>query len=141
TSPYEVIGNMWAHLYVKSNCTNTDFTVKISDVYPDGRSMLISDGIINAMRRDGFNKTAKSLIDEDYAEVDIDLWSTAYRFDTGHKMRIAISSSNYPRFGVNPNTGESPRAYSYQYLQRYIANNSILVGPDYPSYIVLPILI
>ena len=74
----------------------------------------------------------------EFAEDDIDLWSTAYRFNTGHKVRIAISSSNYPRFGVNPNTGEPPRAYSYQYLQRFIANNTILVGPDYPSYITLP---
>lgn len=139
TQPYEVIGNMWAHLYVKSNCTNTDFTVKISDVYPDGRSILISDGIINAMRREGFNATADPLKDVNYAEVDIDLWATAYQFNVGHQMRIAISSSNYPRFGVNPNTGETPKAYSYQYLQRYIANNSVLVGPDYPSYIKLPV--
>lgn len=139
TQPYEIIGNMWAHLYVKSNCTNTDFTVKISDVYPDGRSILISDGIINAMRRDGFNTTADPLDSVEYVEVDIDLWATAYQFNVGHKMRIAISSSNYPRFGVNPNTGETPKAYSYQYLQRFIANNSILVGPDYPSYVRLPV--
>ena len=139
TQPYEVVGHMWAHLYVKSNCTNTDFTVKISDVYPDGRSILISDGIINAMRRDGFNATANPLNSVEYAEVDIDLWATAYQFNVGHKMRMAISSSNYPRFGVNPNTGETPKAYSYQYLQRFIANNSILVGPDFPSYITLPV--
>ncbi len=139
TEPYEVVGNMWAHLYVKSNCTNTDFTVKITDVYPDGTSILISDGIINAVRRDGLNSTADPLDSVAYAEVDIDLWSTAYQFNVGHKMRIAISSSNYPRFGVNPNTGETPKAYSYQYLQRYIANNTILVGPAYPSYIKLPI--
>ena len=139
TQPYEVIGNMWAHLYVKSNCTNTDFTVKICDVYPDGRSILISDGIINAMRRDGFNATADPLDDSPYVELDIDMWATAYQFNVGHKMRIAISSSNYPRFGVNPNTGETPKAYSYQYLQKFIANNSILVGPDYPSYITLPV--
>lgn len=138
TSPYETIGHLWAHLYVKSNCTNTDFTVKISDVYPDGKSILISDGIINAIRRDGFNTSASSLKHEDYAEVDIDLWSTAYKFNTGHKIRIVISSSNYPRFAANPNTGAPQEIYSYQYLQKFIANNTILVGPDYPSHIILP---
>ncbi len=138
TSPYETIGHMWAHLYVKSNCTNTDFTVKISDVYPDGKSILISDGIINAARRDGFNFTAPDLNGVKFAEVDIDLWSTAYKFNAGHKIRIAISSSNYPRFAANPNTGAAQQIYSYQYLQKFIANNSILVSPDYPSHIILP---
>jgi predicted acyl esterase len=138
TAPYEIIGQMWAHLYVKSNCTNTDFTVKLSDVYPDESSMLISDGIINAVRRNGFNFTAPNLNSVEYAEVDIDLWSTAYQFNTGHKIRIAISSSNYPRFAANPNTGAAQQIYSYQYLQKYIANNTILTGPSYPSYIILP---
>jgi len=138
TSPYETIGHMWAHLYVKSNCTNTDFTIKISDVYPDGRSILISDSIINAARRDGFNSTAKDLKLVEFAEVDIDLWSTAYKFNTGHKIRIVISSSNYPRFAANPNTGAPQEIYSYQYLQKNIANNSILIGPAYPSHVILP---
>ncbi|MHA1190951.1 MAG: CocE/NonD family hydrolase [Promethearchaeota archaeon] len=137
-SPYETIGHMWAHLYVKSNCTNTDFTIKISDVYPNGESILISDGIINAVRRDGFNSTAPDLNGVEFAEVDIDLWSTAYKFNTGHKIRIVISSSNYPRFATNPNTGAPQEIYSYQYLQKYIANNTILIGPDYPSHIILP---
>ncbi len=137
TKPYEIIGHMWAHLYVSSNCTNTDFTVKITDVYPDNRSMLLSDGIINAARRDGFNTTAPSLkgvIDD----VWIDLWSTAYQFNVGHKIRIAISSSNYPRFAANPNTGAPQQVYSYQYLTKNIANNTILTGPKYPSCIILP---
>jgi predicted acyl esterase len=138
TSPYEIIGQMWAHLYVKSNCTNTDFTVKISDVYPDGKSILISDGIINAIRRNGFNSTAPALNGVEFAKVDIDLWSTAYQFNTGHRIRIAISSSNYPRFAANPNTGAPQEIYSYQYLQKFIANNSILTGPIYQSAIVLP---
>jgi predicted acyl esterase len=73
-----------------------------------------------------------------YAEVDIDLWSTAYQFNAGHKIRIAISSSNYPRFGINPNTGAPQKAYSYQYTTMVIANNTLLTGPSYPSCIILP---
>lgn len=138
TDPYEIVGRMWAHLFVKSNCSNTDFTVKITDVYPDGRSMLISDGIINAVRRDGFNNTAADLNSVEYTELDIDLWSTAYQFNTGHKIRIAISSSNYPRFAINPNSGAPQEVYSYQYLEKFIANNTILMGSGFGSHIILP---
>ncbi|MFX1285872.1 MAG: CocE/NonD family hydrolase [Promethearchaeota archaeon] len=138
TSKVEVVGQMWAHLWVMSNCTNTDFTVKISDVYPDGRSMLITDGIINMLRRDGFDQDAPPLNPGEPVNVTLDLWSTAYQFDEGHRIRIAISSSNYPRFAINPNTGAPPELYYYQYLDQKIANNSVLVGPSYPSYVILP---
>ncbi|MFX0084661.1 MAG: CocE/NonD family hydrolase [Candidatus Hodarchaeota archaeon] len=138
TEKVEIVGRMWAHLWVMSNCSNTDFTVKITDVYPDGRSMLITDGIINAIRRNGFNIDAPALNSSGPTEVIIDLWSTAYQFNVGHKIRIAISSSNYPRFAINPNTGASQELYSYQYLNRFIANNTILVGPSFPSYLIFP---
>ncbi|MFW9993687.1 MAG: CocE/NonD family hydrolase [Candidatus Odinarchaeota archaeon] len=138
TEDVDVVGRMWARLFVMSNCTNTDFTVKITDVYPDGRSMLVTDGIINAIRRDGFDRDAAPLNASGPVEVIIDLWSTAYQFNAGHKIRIAISSSNYPRYAINPNTGAPQQIYSYQYLVKYIANNTILVGDDYPSYIILP---
>jgi putative CocE/NonD family hydrolase len=138
TEPYEIVGHMWAHLTVKSDCPNTDFTVKITDVYPNGTSMLITDGIINAIRRNGFNKDAPPLNTAGVVEVLIDLWSTAYTFSPGHKIRVAISSSNYPRFAANPNTGAPQTVYSHQYLEKKIATNSILVGPSYYSYIILP---
>ncbi|MHA2335367.1 MAG: CocE/NonD family hydrolase, partial [Candidatus Hodarchaeales archaeon] len=127
TEKIDVIGRMSAHFFVMSNCSNTDFTVKITDVYPDGRSMLVSDGII----KNQFNSS-------DPVEVVIDLWSTAYQFNTGHRIRISISSSNYPKYAINPNTGAPQELYSYKYLDRYIANNTILVGPAYPSFIILP---
>ncbi|MFX0205666.1 MAG: CocE/NonD family hydrolase [Candidatus Hodarchaeota archaeon] len=138
TQKVEVVGQMFAHLWVMSNCTNTDFTVKITDVYPDGRSMLITDGIINMFRRDGFDLDAPPLSPGEPVNITIDLWSTAYQFDPGHKIRIAISSSNYPRFAINPNTGAPPELYYYKYLDQKVANNTILVGSDYPSYIILP---
>ncbi|MHA1728917.1 MAG: CocE/NonD family hydrolase [Promethearchaeota archaeon] len=139
TEPMDVVGHIWAHLFVKSNCTDTDFTVKITDVYPDNRSMLITDGIINGRRRDGFDKDAPALNSSGVVEVIIDLWSTAYQFNTGHKIRIAVSSSNYPRFAANPNTGAPLKAHSDEYYRYVMANNTILTGPSYPSYITLPI--
>lgn len=93
------------------------------------------------MRRDGFDKDATPINSEEYVEVGIDLWSTAYQFNVGHKIRIAISSSNYPRFQANPNTGAPQEIYSDDYMEYKIANNTILVGPDYPSYVILPSLI
>ncbi len=138
TTPVDVVGHMWANLWIMSNCTNTDFTVKITDVYPNGQSMLLTDGIINAVRRDGFDKDAAPLNSSQPMNVTIDLWSTAYQFGIGHKIRVAISSSNYPRFAINPNTGVPPELYSFQYLNQQIANNTILVGSGYPSHIMLP---
>lgn len=138
TEPIDVIGKIDAHLFVSSNCTNTDFTVKLTDVYPDGRSMLITDGILNAIRRNGMDQDAPPLSSEGIVEIEVDLWSTAYQFNVGHKIRVSISSSNYPRFAANPNTGADQEVFSDDYLQYNVAQNSVWVGLRYPSYIVLP---
>ena len=139
TEPFETVGRIWGHLYVTSNCTDTDFTVKLTDVYPDGRSMLITDGSLTVRSRKGYaqeyfmsgNKT-------DVYELLVDCWSTAYTFAPGHKIRVAISSSNYPRFGLNPNTG-APLAENY--LNYNIANNTLCTGSLYNSSIILPTLV
>ncbi|MHA2280664.1 MAG: CocE/NonD family hydrolase [Promethearchaeota archaeon] len=135
----ETVGRIWGQLYVTSNCTDTDFTVKLTDVYPDGRSMLITDGSLTVRSRNNYTSEAfMSGNQTDVYELFVDLWSSAYVFATGHKIRIAISSSNFPRFAGNPNTG-APLAYNY--LNYNIANNTLLVGPDYPSCIILPRLV
>ncbi len=124
TEAYEVIGNIQASLLVSSNCTDTDFTVKLMDVYPDGREMLIADGILRARRREGFHLDAFLEPGEVY-EIDVDLWSTAYRFLPGHQIKVVISSSNYPRFAVNDNLGGPIRedvGENFNY-----ANNTILL--------------
>ncbi len=135
----EVVGRIWGNLFVSSNCTDTDFTVKLTDVYPDGRSMLITDGSLTVRSR--YNYTSEMFMSgnqKDVYELLVDCWSTAYVFAPGHKIRVAISSSNYPRFAANPNTGV-PLAYSY--LKYNIANNTLLTGSDYPSCIILPHLV
>ncbi|MBN1329803.1 MAG: CocE/NonD family hydrolase [Candidatus Heimdallarchaeota archaeon] len=130
----EVTGKMSAHLWVSSNCTDTDFTVKITDVYPDGRSILLQDGIVRAKYRNNFT-TPELLIPNEIVEVDIDLWSTSYIFNPGHKLRIAISSSNYPRFNANPNNG----APIFTNNETLIAKNTIYLDQNHPSYVTLPI--
>ena len=133
TEPYEATGPIKARLFVSSDCPDTDFTVKLSDVYPDGRSMLITDGILRMRNRNGVDHWEFMEPGEIY-EIEVDLWSTSYIWNTGHKIRIAISSSNYPRFLNNPNT-DDPMAKNTTYN---IAQNSIYLDSDHPSRIILP---
>jgi predicted acyl esterase len=131
--PYEATGPIKAKLFVSSDCPDTDFTVKLSDVYPDGRSMIITDGILRMRNRNGVDHWEFMQNGEIY-EIEVDLWSTSYIWNTGHKIRVAISSSNYPRFLANPNTRDSINDNTtYD-----IANNTIYIDSEHPSCIILP---
>jgi len=139
TENVETVGRILGKLSISSNCTDTDFTIKLTDVYPDGRSMLVTDGSLTVRYR--YNYTSEVFMSGNQTKVydiSIDCWSTAYTFAKGHRIRVAISSSNYPRFAINPNTG-APLAR--EYLNANIANNTLFVGPSYNSYIILPRLI
>ena len=135
TGPIESTGPVKARLNVSSNCSDTDFTVKLSDVYPDGRSMLITDGILRMRNRNGNDRWEFMNSGEIY-EVEVDLWSTSYIWNTGHRIRVAISSSNYPRFLANPNTDKSILE-SYQNPTYNIAQNTLYIDSNYPSCIIL----
>jgi putative CocE/NonD family hydrolase len=134
--PLEVTGRITARLFVSSDCPDTDFTVKLTDVYPDGRSMLVTDGITRARFRESFEKE-KLLEPGQVVEVAVDLWSTSLVFNKGHRLRIAISSSNSPRFDPNPNTGHGFRADQEQ----RVATNTLYFSKEQPSRIVLPIYV
>ena len=133
--PIEVTGRIRSTLFVASNCPDTDFTVKLCDVYPDGRSMIVSDGILRARFRKGFDREVFLRPGEVYP-IEIDLWSTSLIFNRGHRIRVAISSSNSPRFDPNPNTGKPLRADS----QKRVARNTVYFSKNRPSHITLPIL-
>lgn len=133
-TPLEVTGRISARLYVSSDCPDTDFTVKLTDVYPDGRSMLVTDGIIRARFRESFEKETP-LEPGAVVAIPVDLWSTSLVFNKGHRIRIAVSSSNSPRFDPNPNTGHPFRADPEQ----RVATNSLHISEKYPSQIVLPV--
>lgn len=130
---YEATGPIKARLFVSSNCPDTDFTVKLTDVYPGGRSMLITDGILRMRNRNGVDHWELMEPGEMY-EVEVDLWSTSYIWNTGHRIRVAVSSSNYPRFLNNPNTADG----IYKNSTYNIAENTVYIGPDTPSCIILP---
>ncbi len=131
--PYEATGPIKARLYVASDCPDTDFTVRLTDVYPDGRSMLITDGILRMRNRNGTDHWELIESGKIY-EVEVDMWSTSYIWNSSHKIRISISSSNYPRFLNNPNTAD--KIYGNETYN--IANNTVFLDSSYPSCIILP---
>ncbi|MHB1461500.1 MAG: CocE/NonD family hydrolase [Armatimonadota bacterium] len=135
SQPVEVTGRIKAKLWITSTAKDTDFTAKLTDVYPDGRSMLVCDGIIRARVRKSLTKP-ELLTPGKPTQVEVDLWSTSLIFNKGHRIRLAISSSNSPRFDVNPNTGELP----WLAKKTVIATNSILLDAAHPSVLVLPIV-
>jgi len=136
--PVGITGNVYANLFVSSDCVDTDFTVKLTDVYPDGRSMLITDGILRMRNRNGFDHWDLLTTNEIY-EITVNLGSTAYIWNKGHKIRVDISSSNYPRFLTNTNNGISISSTYYNPTYK-TANNNVYVSDEFPSSIVFPIV-
>jgi predicted acyl esterase len=135
TEPLEVTGRITVHLAAATTAPDTDFTAKLTDVYPDGRSMLVTDGIVRASYRNSVER-AEFLTPGQRYEFDIDVGSTSLIFNRGHRIRVAISSSNYPRFEANRNNGRSWPAD--QNSPSVVAHQTIFVGGADGSYLVLP---
>jgi predicted acyl esterase len=133
--PVEVTGRISAKLFISSDCSDTDFTVKLTDVYPDGRSMLVTDGIRRARYRRSFEREDFLKPGEVY-ELAVDLWSTSLVFNKGHRIRVDVSSSNAPRFEPNPNTGHAFRADK----ETRVATNTVCFSHDRPSHVLLPVV-
>jgi predicted acyl esterase len=134
SEPLEATGWIGVRLYAASSCKDTDFTAKLTDVYPDGRSMLIADGIIRARHRESM-ETGKLMEPGNVCRFEVNLWPTSIVFNKGHRIRVAISSSNAPRFDPNPNTGEPFRASD----RTVVARNSIYHDAAHPSALILPV--
>ncbi|MFX0099219.1 MAG: CocE/NonD family hydrolase, partial [Candidatus Hodarchaeota archaeon] len=137
TSAYEFTGNVKANLYVQSLTPDTDFVAKLIDVFPDGREMLVTDGIVRACRMNGFNTTTWMTPGTTY-NLTVDLWSKVWRFQPGHKIKLLVTSSNYPRFQRNPNRAQEiiPIDFGSNYDPTI---NMIMMSPSYPSNVELPI--
>ena len=139
--PVEVVGPIRVVLYASSTAVDTDFTVKLVDVYPPsedfptGFEMNLTDGILRARYRNDPSRPEPMTPGEVY-ELVIEPYPTANRFKAGHRIRIDVSSSNFPRFDVNPNTGE-PLG---RHRRSVPADNAIHHEPAYPSHVVLPLV-
>ena len=133
--PLAVAGRIRARLWVSSSATDTGFTVKLMDIYPDGRAMLVTDGILRMRFREGQDHEVLMTPGEIY-EAEVDLWSTALVFNGGHRFGVAVSSSNSPRFDVNPNTGGP----LYDSTATVAAEQTVYRDAAHPSHIVLPVV-
>ena len=139
--PVQIVGPIEAELWVETDGPDTDFTVKLIDVYPPsadyprGYAMNLTDGIIRLryaedpaaprLRRAG-----------EITRVTVTLFPTANLFQPGHRIRVDVSSSNFPKFDVNPNTGE-PDGMA---LRKRIARNTVYVDAARPSLLRLPVI-
>lgn len=131
----EVTGPVKATLYVSSSARDTDFTVKLVDVYPDGKAYNVQEGILRARYREGFTKKVWMKPGGVY-EVEIDLEVTSNYFGPGHRIRVEVASSNFPRFDRNLNTGGK----NYDETRWIVAENKIHHSARYPSYVLLPVI-
>lgn len=130
----EVTGFIAATLYVSSDAKDTDFTIKLIDVYPDGRAYNLDETIQRARFREGYDKEVFMEPGKVY-KIDLTPMATSNYFKKGHRIRIEISSSNFPRFARNLNTGGK----NYDESKGVIANNTIYHSKQYPSQIQIPI--
>ena len=136
TEPLEVIGNVTLTLFVSSSAPDTDFTGKLVDVYPDGRAILLCDGIQRMRYRRGLENPVLTRPGE-VSEISLDLVATANRFLPGHRIRLEVSSSNFPRYDRNSNTGGVIATESAEDF--VTAVNTVLHGPVHSSRLTLPI--
>lgn len=130
----EVTGFIESTLYVGSDAKDTDFTIKLIDVYPDGRAYNLDETIQRARYREGYDKEVFMEEGKVY-QIDLTPMATSNYFEKGHRVRIEISSSNFPRFSRNLNTGGN----NFDEAKGIIAHNQVHHGSAYPSQIRLPI--
>jgi putative CocE/NonD family hydrolase len=137
----EVTGRLIVKLWASSDGPDTDFTAKLVDVYPPSRDypagidLNVGDSIVRARYRESLEHP-KLLTPGQPAEFTIEMYPTSLVFRRGHRIRLDISSSNFPRFDVNPNTGE-PLS---QERSRRVALNTVYHDPAHATHILLPVI-
>ena len=131
----EVTGPVKMVLYAASDARDTDFTAKLVDVSPNGTAINAAQGIIRARYRDSWEEPTL-LEPGNIYKYTIDLWSTSNCFLKGHRIRVEVSSSNFPQFDRNPNTG-NPFGMD---AEMQIANQTVYHDAEHPSHILLPIV-
>jgi len=138
----EVTGRARINLWVSSSAVDTDFTAKLVDVYPpnedypDGYEMLINDSIIRTRFREGFDREV-FLEPGEIVPVSILLPPTSNLFAKGHRIRLDVSSSNFPRLDRNPNTGEPTGRHTHMVK----AEQAVYADPEHPSHVTLPVVL
>ena len=130
----DVTGFVRAKLFVSSDALDTDFTVKLVDVHPDGSAWNVDDTILRARYREGFDKEV-FMQDGEVYELNPTAMSTSYEFKAGHRIRVEVASSKFPQYMRNLNTGGN----NYDETDGVVARNTVHHSTAYPSQIILPI--
>lgn len=128
----DIVGPVRVVLYVSSSAVDTDFAARLSDVFPDGRSIQLQNGVLRARYRN-LEGEPEFLEPGHIYRIEIDLWATANRFRVGHKLRLDLSSADFPRFDRNANRGGDPGP-------PIPATQTIYHDTAHPSHLVLPVL-
>lgn len=138
TAPLEATGNFAVELYISSDAPDTDFTAKLVDIYPppDGREILMLDSIQRVKYREGRDHAAPPLKPGEMVRVKIDLGPISWIFNTNHRIGLQISSSNLPRFELNPNNGEE---FPGETPAPRVAHNTVHMAKARPSALLLPV--
>jgi len=131
----EVTGPVEMVLYVSSSRPDTDFTAKLLDVYPDGRAFNLTEGILRARYRDGYDRQVWMRPGEVY-RIAFRLRPTSNNFLAGHRIRLEISSSSFPQYDRNLNTGGS----NFDETMWVVAENTVHHSEEYPSHVKLPVI-
>jgi putative CocE/NonD family hydrolase len=136
-SDLEVIGPVETMLYAASSARDTDFLVRLCDVYPDGRSIVLTEGIIRARYRGSVEGESTELLEpEEVAAYRIRCYPVANVFRRGHRVRLDVTSSSFPRFSRNLNTGEDVGTGT----RMQVARQRVLHTASYPSHVLLPVV-
>ena len=131
--PVKAVGSPVTELYVSSDCPDTDFFVYLMDVHPDGRSILVSKGLMRARYRNSLEKP-EFMEENKVYKVIVPMDATCLEFLEGHRIRLSVTSSEFPRYGRNNNTGNSIDSD----IEIRVATNSVHHGTAYPSKLLLP---
>jgi len=135
TRPLEVTGEMSATLWAASDAHDTDWTVMLLDVFPDGHAERVQDGIERARFRQGMDREVP-LVPGQVERYDIDLWFTSKVFDPGHRLRVSIASALFPKYDRNLNTGGNNERDS----TFVVAHQRVLHDAEHPSHVTLPVI-
>jgi uncharacterized protein len=139
---YTVLGPIHATVFAATSAPDTDFVVRLVDVYPDGRAIGVADGVIRASAREAFPAPgvtrpagAKPVEPGRVYQYNVDLWATGITFRAGHRIRVHVTSSCFPRWDRNPNTGEGPDS-----ARTEVARQRIFHDPERPSHVTLTVV-
>jgi putative CocE/NonD family hydrolase len=135
SEPLQVIGRVTLVAWIAAKTADSDIVARLCDVHPDGRSYNLVDGILRLRFRDGLHHE-KLLTPGEVYRVEVDLWSTAHVFMSGHRLRLQVCASDFPRYDRNPGTGQTSAE-----VDRVLPQSNLLFhDPGHPSHLVLPVV-